>query len=455
MKKMYEANWASLDQRKIPLWFQEGKFGIFIHWGVYSVPAWRGIKDQLFASYAEWYYASVYGNYENHDETFHERHFGKNFKYRDFAPDFKAELFDPEKWVRLFQASGAKYIVLTTKHHDGYCLWPTENPHKKNWRVTDVGPNMDIVGILTEKVKKAGLKMGFYYSMIEWETNRSHRMDGKHFIPIEDAREFGVGEDRYPDIILQPQLKELVLRYEPELIFADGGEWDLSEEYSKTKEFLAWLYNDSPVKDTVVVNDRFCKTMPGQHGDYYSTEYNDKEGFLEDHPWEESRGMGKSYGYNRAEDLDSYYSFRELIHTLVEIVSKGGNFLLNVGPTADGRIPVIQEERLRQIGRWMDLNGEGIYDSISGYQKIKKLPSTVVEGNLYVFLFQLAEEELTIEMGEDINIKRITILGLKEELSFKQKDLRLTIRIPKVKIMELLLKHQMDFITYVLKMEVD
>lgn len=361
--KTYQPDWASLDSREMPQWFNEARFGIFIHWGVYSVPSWRKINNALFGSYAEWYYASVYGQYRNNDDDFHQRNYAPDFLYRDFAPQFKAELFQPEAWAGLFKSAGAKYVVLTAKHHDGFCLWPTENRHKKGWNSGDTGPQRDLLGDITQAVRDCGLKMGVYYSSVEWETNSSHRPESGYFIPQRDREKFGIAEETYPDEILIPQLKELVTNYQPSLIFSDGGEWDFSEEYSQTKAFLSWLYNEAPNKDEVVVNDRFCKEMPGEHGDYYSTEYNDKEGFGKLHPWEESRGIGKSYGYNRAEQLEDYCTSQQLILQLVGIVAKGGNFLLNVGPTADGRIPVIQQERLRDIGRWMAVNGDAIYGS--------------------------------------------------------------------------------------------
>lgn len=359
----FEPTWESLDKREMPKWFNEAKFGIFIHWGVFSVPAWRTVDNTLFGSYAEWYYASVYSNYRNNDPDYHATHYGKDFLYRDFAKSFTAELFKPEDWAELFKDSGAKYVVLTTKHHEGFCLWPTDNVHKKNWNSGDIGPKRDLLGDLSKAVRAIGLKMGVYYSIIDWETNWSHRPEGGYFVPERDRKLFGIDEAKYPDEILIPQLKELVTKYQPCLIFSDGGEWDLNENYSKTKEFLAWLYNEAPNKDEVVVNDRFCKEMTASHGDYYSTEYNDKEGFGKQHPWEESRGIGKSYGFNKAEQLEDYCTSKELIDKLIGIVGKGGNFLLNVGPTADGRIPTLQQERLRDIGRWMKVNSEAIYDS--------------------------------------------------------------------------------------------
>lgn len=412
--KKFEPNWDSLDSRVIPDWFQKAKFGIFIHWGVYSVPAWRKVNNALFGSYAEWYYASVYSDYNNNDDDFHSRIYGKDFLYRDFAKSFHAELFSAEQWAALFKEAGAKYVVLTSKHHEGYCMWPTKNKHKKNWRVGDVGPKQDILGSLTQAVRNQNMKMGVYYSMVDWETNWSHRPKSGYFVPERDRKLFGISEQKYPDEILIPQLKELVELYQPSLIFSDGGEWDLSEEYSQAKEFLAWLYNNAPNKDEVVVNDRFCVDMPGNHGDYYSTEYNDKEGFGKIHPWEESRGIGKSYGFNRAEQLCDYRTSEQLIHQMIEIVSKGGNFLLNVGPTSDGRIPLLQQERLIDIGKWMAINGEAIYDTTFTH-RIKN-PSvshqfiTEKENVNYLMMTSWPTDNIQLKLNEVVNVKDCLLL---------------------------------------------
>lgn len=358
--KQFEPTWTSLDSRPIPTWFEDAKFGIFIHWGVYSVPAWIRVREGKYASYAEWYQARVMGELKG-NEDFHETHFGKDFEYRDFAPMFKAELFDPDFWADLFAESGAKYVVLTSKHHDGYCLWPTKSNYKKNWNSMDVGPKRDLVGDLTDAVRRKGLRMGLYYSMIEWETNRTHRTESGRYIDRAMMDKYGIPQDKYVNDHVIPQLKELVTTYKPAVIFSDAGEWDGSEYYWRTKEFLAWLYNEAPNKDEVVVNDRWAKDMPGKHGDYYSSEYEDTDAVGTSHPWEESRGMGRSYGYNRAENINHYQTSHELIHELIDIVSRGGNLLLNVGPTADGRIPVIMQQRLRDMGEWLKVNGEAIY----------------------------------------------------------------------------------------------
>lgn len=353
--------WEELDARSLPSWYSDAKFGIFIHWGVFSVPAWRTVNDELFGSYAEWYYSSVYGDHRNLDGDFHTRHFGASTTYRDLAERFRAELFDPQQWAETFAAAGAKYVVLTTKHHDGYCLWPTRNAHKQGWNSADVGPGRDLFGEIAVAVRAKGLRMGMYYSIPEWETHRSHRADGDYFVPQADAERFGMDADDYPAEVLWPQWKELNETYEPSVIFTDGGEWDFSEDYTRTREMLTWLYRESPHGDEVVVNDRFHRGMPGVHGDIFSTEYEDVKGFGSAHPWEESRGIGKSYGYNRAEQLDDYLTGDQLIHLLVRTVAGGGNLLLNVGPTADGRIPLLQQERLREVGQWLARFGEGVY----------------------------------------------------------------------------------------------
>ena len=354
-------SWQELDARPIPSWYTDAKFGIFIHWGVFSVPAWRSVNDEQFGSYAEWYYASVYGDYRSSDPDFHARTYGEGTTYRDLAEGFTAELFDPQQWARIFAGAGAKYVVLTTKHHDGYCLWPTANPHKAGWNSGDVGPRRDLFGDLTDAVRAEGLRMGMYYSIPEWETHRSHRVEGGYFIPEADAERFGLDPETYPAEVLWPQWQELNETYRPSVVFTDGGEWDFPEEYTRTREMLTWLYRDAPHGDEVVVNDRIHRGMPGTHGDIFSTEYQDVDGFGAAHPWEESRGIGKSYGYNRAEQLEDYLEAEELIRLLVQTVAGGGNLLLNVGPTADGRIPLLQQERLRDIGAWLDQHGDAIY----------------------------------------------------------------------------------------------
>jgi alpha-L-fucosidase len=158
-----------------------------------------------------------------------------------------------------------------------------------------------------------------------------------------------------------PQFKDLVTHYKPEIIFSDG-EWELPSSEWRSPELLAWLFNDSPVKDNVVINDRWGKETRHVNGGYWTTEYTAGMSGIE-HPWEESRGIGYSYGYNRDEQLQDYHTGRQLVLMLVDLVSRGGNLLLDIGPTADGRIPVIMQQRLHEIGEWLRINGDAIYDT--------------------------------------------------------------------------------------------
>ncbi len=336
----YQPNWESLDKRPTPQWFKNAKFGIFIHWGVYAVSGWS-----TKGNYAEWYQQGLQTN-DTARQKFHKAKFGER-TYYDLAKDFKAELFNPDEWAKLFEKSGAKYIVLTSKHHDGFTLWPNENANSTwgfKWNAVDVGPKRDLLGDLFKAVRKTSVHAGMYYSLYEW-FNPLWKSDPK----------------KYATDHAWPQMKELINNYKPDVFWTDG-DWDAPAETWKSQEFLTWLYNESVVKDNVVVNDRWGSGVRFHHGGIYTPEYQPDLDF-EDHDWEESRGMGYSYGYNREEDAWDYNSTQSLVIALIDKVSRGGNFLLDIGPDEHGKIPPIMQERLLQIGDWMNINGEAIYNT--------------------------------------------------------------------------------------------
>ena len=448
-KEVYEPTWESLDQRKSPSWFQDAKFGVFIHWGVYSVPAW-GPKDH----YAENYAYHLYQVKRDVEVNFHKKNYGKDFPYYEFAPKFRAELFDSNAWARTFKDAGIKYVVLTSKHTDSYCLWPA--PDSKAWNSSVVGPKRDICGELTDAVKQQQIKMGFYYCHLEW------------YHPFSDL--YWTDVPRYVQQRLHPQIKDLVTRYQPDVLWGDG-EWDHHSDVLRTRELLAWLFNESPVKDTIVINDRWGKGTRQRHGGYHTTEYT--PGKLQvDHPWEECRGMGHSFGYNRAETARDYKSSKELVHMLVDIVSRGGNLLLDIGPAADGRIPEIMEERLLEMGQWLHVNDQAIYGTrpwripcqwsagkrpsvdytkeyMSAYNVTdltKKQPGqasieaffTVRDGNLYAIAPRWPDGgTLILEVPRPADDAKIRLLGYDQPLSWRYAAGELTIDVSKIGINDL------------------
>ncbi len=340
---LYEKNWASLNTRPVPAWFEDAKFGIFIHWGLYSVPAFAGKTD-----YAEWYGWNLRSEKENATTAFHKRVCGGKKQYADFVADFQAELFDAGEWADIFRRSGAKYINFVSKHHDGFCMFKTA--HAWNWNSFDVGPHRDFCAELSRALENTGVRFGVYHSIYEW------------FHPL-----YLENPERYAVEHLLPMLKELVETYRPATLFTDG-EWSHPSAVWHSEEFLQWLYNESSVRDFIVPNDRWGSETRGRLGGNFTTEYGTIDGkrTLDDgdgRPFEECRGIGHSFGLNRNERAEDYLSAAELIWMLCDLVSKGGNLLLNVGPSADGKIPPLMEERLLQIGRWLAVNGEAIYGS--------------------------------------------------------------------------------------------
>ncbi|XP_065176507.1 alpha-L-fucosidase-like [Sycon ciliatum] len=344
----YAPTWDSLDSRPLPGWYDESKVGIFLHWGVFSVPSFGA---QSSATAGEWFWWYWRGQQQKEFVQFMNSSYPPDFKYSDFAPMWKAELWDPDAWAQLFADSGARYVVLTSKHHEGFTLWPSKGSW--NWNAMDTGPHRDLVGELATAVRKQpSLHFGLYHSLFEW------------FNPIYlNDKKNGFSTNQFVADKTGPELHEIINQYEPELIWSDG-DWEASDTYWNSTNFLAWLYNDSPVKDTVVVNDRWGKGVSCKHGGYYTCQDRYNPGHLIDHKWENAMTLDKgSWGFCRTSPLSNYLSIEQLINEIVVTVSCGGNILINVGPTADGRIEPIFQERLLQMGAWLKTNGAAIYGS--------------------------------------------------------------------------------------------
>ena len=399
---IYENNWESLNLRPVPGWFEDAKFGIFIHWGLYSVPAYapRG-------QYAEWY---GYHCDEREAETgneyykYHQETYGKDFKYSDFVSGFKAENFDAKQWVKLFEEAGAKYINFVSKHHDGFCMYQTE--HAWNWNSVDVGPHRDFCRELKDACDQSSVKFGVYHSVYEWF----------HPLYLKNPEEYAVKH-------LIPMLKELIEKYQPHTLFTDG-EWEHPSSVWHSTEFLQWLYNESSVKDFIVPNDRWGKETRGRLGGNLTTEYGftgagDGSEEVIDRVSEECRGIGASFGWNKFETTEDYLSEEALIFMLVDLISKGSNFLLNIGPTADGRIPVIMEERLLQLGKWLKVNGEAIYGSrkyCDSHDELVKYTQSKDGKTVYAFIHRYPAGEMAFQ---DIPFEE----GMAAELFGCQKEL--------------------------------
>jgi alpha-L-fucosidase len=350
------SSWETLDRRPNPPWFDDDKFGIFIHWSVFSVPAVAWVYPDK--RYGHGGHSCWYGLYvdrirplrdpaeQARFEAFHRETYG-DVPFKALAPLFKAEAFDARRWAAIFKRSGARYAFLTSNFHDGYCLWPS--PYAPGWNSMEVGPKRDVMGEFSSAMREAGLRAGFYYSLGEFN----------HPLYLA-ARKTGGDLGPFVRDHMQPQLREAVVRYRPSFIYFDG-EWEFPLDVFGMRSFLAWLYGESPCANDVVVNDRFGKGSRGVHGGVFSSE----AGVLESgtgHKWCEDRPISRgNWSYNRLERLEDYLGERDMVHLLVETVAQGGNLHLDVSPCSDGTIPMLQQERLAQMGDWLKVNGEAIY----------------------------------------------------------------------------------------------
>ncbi|GMA32952.1 hypothetical protein GCM10025875_29440 [Litorihabitans aurantiacus] len=416
----YDASPASLNSHPLPEWFDDAKFGIFIHWGAYSVPAWAaGEDDHGGENYAEWY-----GKYMTNPESafyrYHRDTYGEDYDYDQFLEDWDPAQFDPDAWVDTIADAGARYVVLTSKHHDGIALW--DSPTGRD--TVDRGPGRDLAGELMGAVREDGrLKAGFYYSLLEWwhagapnAEQRTNPYTGEQ-LPYTGI-DLPAGSDYVADY-MHPQIEDLIDSYDPDILWCDG-EWDVDAATWDMGGVVADFYNQAKNRDVpkeVVVTDR-CKIDQGRDDpeelDFQTPEY-EVRSEIETSKWESSRGIGRSYGYNQRETDADYQTADEIVDSLVDIVSKNGNLLLNIGPRADGTIPEIQQERLAQVGEWLEVNGDAIYGT-SYWQRAEEPASatdvryTMGDDTLYATALDWPEDELTL--GGDLPFTAATTVSL-------------------------------------------
>lgn len=358
----YKADWNSLCRHEVPKWFRDGKFGIFIHWGVYSVPAYAN----------EWYSRNMYikgtDEFEYHRKTFGEH---KDFGYKDFIPMFKAENFDADKWMDLFEESGARYVIPVAEHHDGFQMYKSEMSH---WNAYEMGPKRDVIGELTKAVRKHEMILGASSHRIEHWFFMGH---GREFeSDITDAEQEGdfywpaEKEAEHYDLFSEPtptkaflddwfvRVCELIDKYHIcELYFDWWIQHNCAKEY--LKKIAAYYYNRAEEwGEEVMIAYKHDAFMFGTAVvDVERGKYADAKPFY----WQTDTAIAKnSWCYTKNNE---FKKAKDIICDLVDIVSKNGCLLLNVGPKADGTITEEETDILKEIGKWLRINGEMIYGS--------------------------------------------------------------------------------------------
>jgi len=352
-------------------WWRDARLGMFIHWGIYSVPAGT-YKDQQVPGTGEWIMNSAHIPVA---------------EYEQFAKQFNPAKFNAEQWVHIAKNAGIKYIVITSKHHDGFCLWDSK---VSNYDIMDATPfKRDILKELSAACKKQGIRLCFYHSIMDW-----HHPDaqGTFFPNYNDGGRSNPNFAQYAENYMKPQLKELVNNYGPLGVMWFDGEWipDWTEEQGK--DLYKYVMGLQP---NIIINNRVGKGRKGMEGlskdeesagDFGTPEQQVPPKGLPGVDWETCMTMNDTWGYVSYDN--NWKSTEALLRNLVDIASKGGNFLLNVGPTSEGLIPQPSVERLAAMGEWMKANGESIYGTTaSPFGMVPWGRCTAKPGKVYLHIF--------------------------------------------------------------------
>jgi alpha-L-fucosidase len=427
----FEANWPSIRTNyKAPQWFKDAKFGIFIHWGLYSVPAYHN----------EWYERHMYTN--KAIAEYHTKTYGPPdvFGYKDFIPLFKAEKFNADEWAALFKAAGAKYVVPCAEHHDGFAMWDSDITP---WCAGKLGPHRDFIGELSVAIKKTGLIFGV----------SSHRMEHFGFDFPAPGFKSDVFDPRYKDFYGPPidsktfwtgpgaspefqedwfrRCAELVDKYDPQMVWFDSGV--NSREYDPIKlKFAAYYFNRA--------SERHEEVTISSKGGFQAGSVTDFEKIGARSPkdihagdWQVDDPIGSSWGYSSDE---TFTDASHVLQKLVDTVSKGGNYLLNLSPNGDGVIVEPQPTVLKAVGAWLAVNGEAIYATRAWTQfndgDRSPLHFTTKEPNLYALQvgWPKSDKLVIAALPQAKRVTSVELLGVNEPLAFTQDAKGLAVTLP-------------------------
>ncbi|MDR1154614.1 MAG: alpha-L-fucosidase [Bacteroidales bacterium] len=444
---VFQPNWDSIARNyRFPEWFCDAKFGIFIHWGVYAVPAFGN----------EWYPRSMYQKdsreYRHHIETYGEQ---TGFGYKEFVPMFRAEKFDAGEWAKLFKEAGAKYVVPVAEHHDGFSMYDSE---LNEWNSVKMGPKKDIVGLLKQAVEREGIVFGLSTHRAEnaWFYNGGMTFPSD----VQDTAITLYGrrlpQEAYNEAVAREWLTrtcELVDKYQPELIWFD---WTVNNPVLMPyfNRFLAYYYNNAvDWGKQVVVNTKQGYPANIQVWDVERG----KSGKMMKYPWQTDTSVGKkSWCYIDGEENKTA---EQIVHDLIDIVSKNGNLLLNIGPRADGTVTEEQQAVLLDIGKWLKVNGDAIYgtrcwkkigegdaestkgsftDNTATAYTARDMRFTTKGNDFYAIVLNWNDAGVLVKSLDknaigDAKILNVQLLGSNEKIDWQQTDEGLKLSFPKTK----------------------
>lgn len=394
-----EPTWESLAEHDVPAWYEDAKLGIFVHWYPAAVPAFGN----------GWYaYFMHVGKSEVND--FHEGNYGDplDFEYKDFIREtdrvgrqenFSASDWRPERWASFFSKVGARYVVATAEHHDGFPMWDASYTE---WTAVNYGPQTDVIGRLAESVRQQGMRFaGSHHRMTCHYDPRYTGLWGNPEFSADGPTSVFVDE-------WQSTVRNMIEHHEPDILWLDG-DWSAPASVWQTQELVAWYYEKAQTEwdKEVLVNDRLGKVR-FEHGDVYTPEF-ERFDYVVTHKWETTRALGRAWTYDRTETAEDLLTGEKLVHLFCDIVSKNGNLLINVGPTAEGRIPPIQRTPLEALGRWLDRYGEAVYGTtywVTSENDRSDVPVryTLGDGYLYAVLFEWPGATLRLDVGRFVDL---------------------------------------------------